>query len=382
MLDGLGLTVHVSPAHDELISIRAPGLHSVDGFVERRSVLARSPTFAAFFTSPHYLPGVEMMLWLLKDDSTIFAIALQYLRQMDCFRTPNLDRYDISDQVYVGAQLYFLAKRLQLSKLEDHAYEILSMIQNSLSTAEIIDLATVIYERKDEKDNRIRGFLQRQVEKNLRALLNDYKWRHLLRHARSTLAADMFELVSTILLEGEANDYPPTLPAPERGSMITLKPDEDLCAVIIRSVRMPELSDLVAARGQRLTGCQVVGRDIVGTDEVGDRCIVPRDYVELTIDDKDDDAKEQLQLPIIHETLPPSRRSHRRPLSFSCASTDPHDVVHGVGSRSKASWLLGMVSSIPESGGSSLGSTTPSRGPVKSVSLGGRSTAWRWGRHN
>ena len=337
--------------------------------------------------SPHYLPGVEIMLWLLKDDSDIFDIALRYLREMDRFRTPNLDRYDISDQVYVGVRLYFLAKRLQLPKLEDHAYEILSMIQNHISTAEIIDLATVIYDRKDEKDNRIRGFLQRQVEKNLRALLNDYKWRRLLREARSTLAAEMFELVSTILLEGEANDYPPALPTPEQYSTVTLEPNEDLCAVIIRTVRMPELNDLVAARGQRLTGCQIVGRDIVGTDEVGDRCIVPRDYVELTLEDlDDDDAKQPLQRPIIDETPPSFRRSHHRPFSFSCATTNPYDVVNGVGSRSKASWLLGMVSTIPEVNDQSLRSTNPSRGtpshgPVKSVSLGGRSTVWRWSRH-
>ncbi|KAH0538691.1 hypothetical protein GP486_008759, partial [Trichoglossum hirsutum] len=106
------------------------------------------------------------------------------------FHTPSLARYNPNDHVYLQIRLYFLAKRLQLPRLEDIAYGMLRAGEHRIGAKEVVDLAEVIYDKDDEEDHRIRLFLNRCVEMNLRALLHVPSWRALLFEARPNLAAD------------------------------------------------------------------------------------------------------------------------------------------------------------------------------------------------
>ena len=311
---------------DELITIRAPGRDALSGFVEQRSVLCRSPTLAEFFESHHYVPGTKMSLWFLRDDALVVYVAIQYLLLGDEFSMPYFMHLPLAERVQVLIRIYFLAKRLCLGDLEDMAHEELLFHEDSLPVCVIPDLARNIYRKTTEKDDRIRGYLQRAVELNIRALLNNHEWRCLLREAHPSLAADMFELVSTILLNGEAAEYPPDLPQQYPEAVPRLRANQTLCAVVIRNYYPSNPFRPSVTRGDQLRDCRV--QDDGGISWEGDHeqsgGWVPRDHVELLIEtDPDLDMETGSHEPLLHDKV-----------EFHGAVTR--------GNRDKASWVLGM----------------------------------------
>ncbi|KAI9766010.1 MAG: hypothetical protein M1840_007017 [Geoglossum simile] len=309
------------PPGDELITLYMSSTTEVSGFVEQRSILARSPTFADFFESPSFTPGMATCIWLGREHPIVVKIALDYLLLHNPtpaptpssfppstgspassstagapssaeatqayddgeFHIPNLARYSQGDHAYLQIRLYFLAKRLRLPRLEDIAYGMLRAGEKRIGAGEVVDLAEVIYDRDEEEDARIRLFLNQCVEKNLRALLNFPAWRALLCRARPALAANMFELISTLLLNGSAPTYPLCLPLPDstRGSTSFSPLGQNVFAVAMRDYYSEDPGDLCLARGEVLTDCWVGSGWIVGTDQNGERGYFPRGWVEM-----------------------------------------------------------------------------------------------------
>ena len=182
--------------------------------IEQRSVLSRSPTLAALFASKHYLEGTDTILWFLNVHSTVLLIAIQYLFFGHEWLVPTLPMYTSNERIYIYVRVYFLAKRLELQELEDRAFFMLTKYKLDIGPEEIIDMAPIIYENPDEKDARIRNYFQGCVQKYLRQLLTLQEWRVILRDTRPSFAADMFELVATLYMDGHASSYPPKLPLP------------------------------------------------------------------------------------------------------------------------------------------------------------------------
>ncbi|KAI9834303.1 MAG: hypothetical protein M1826_004229 [Phylliscum demangeonii] len=271
---------------DDMISVHGLTNSAFSGFFERRSVLARSPVLAAFFRSDHYLAGTKMGLWFMNDSAAVVCCVLQYMAQPSQYQLPTFWRYRISDRVDILIGLYFLAKRLEVFVLEDMVFESLTVVEEAINEPRVItSMAEIIYEHPSEKDSRIRGFLQRRVEQNLRNLLTDDGWRNMMRDTRPSFAADMFDLVATLLLEGEVTDYPPRLPTPTMREPPVLAPGEKLCAVLIRHFYASRHGQLTAYRGERLRDVEVIlNQLVIGTNSVGRRGEVPRDCVELLIE--------------------------------------------------------------------------------------------------
>ncbi|KAI9786486.1 MAG: hypothetical protein M1839_006946 [Geoglossum umbratile] len=310
---------------DELITLYMSSATEISGFVEQRSVLALSPTLADFFDSPSFTPGMATCIWLGREHPIVVKIALYYLLLHNPiatpasssylssaasaasssaanpdysdgeFKTPNLARYSKGDQVYLQVRLYFLAKRLRLPRLEDVAYEMLREGEKKIGAREVVDLAEVIYDKDEEEDSRIRLFLNNAVETNLRALLNLPAWRSLLCTARPTLAANMFELISTILLHGSAPTYPIRLPRPNstRSSANFSLAGKKVLAIAMRHFYSESPGDLCIVRGEVLSDCWVGAEWVVGTDRKGKRGYFPRDWVELIVDEDGEEEVEE-----------------------------------------------------------------------------------------
>ncbi|KAH0537947.1 hypothetical protein FGG08_005397 [Glutinoglossum americanum] len=323
----------LAPPKDELITLYMSTPTEVSGFIEQRSVLARSPTFAEFFNSPFFTPGMATCIWLGREHPLVVKIALYYLLLHNSssdpsttsrssstssttsspdsgrksstapssasdgappathddgeFHTPSLQRYNPKDHIYLQIRLYFLAKRLRLWRLEDIAYDMLRANERRIDAREVVDLAEVIYDKDEEEDARIRLFLNKCVEMNLRALLHLPEWRVLLCEARPSLAADMVELLSTLILSGSAPTYPLTLPPPTpfphtNASYPTFDPlNKNIIAIAMRHYHSTDPSDLNISRGDTLRDCFVGAQWVVGTDRRGGRGYFPRDWVEL-----------------------------------------------------------------------------------------------------
>ncbi|KAI9851147.1 MAG: hypothetical protein M1838_004356 [Thelocarpon superellum] len=339
---------YTGPVPDELITIRAPNDESFAGFVEQRSVLARAPFFRDFFESPHYLPHTRIALWLLDTNATVFGIALEFLLLgRERFEPPALTGLPLAHLVYLKIRLYFLGKRLGLVDLQEIAYDWLAMHDDEVTVREIIDLARVIYEHPEEQDDRMRGFLQKVVEKNLRALLNSAKWRKLMRDLRPGFATDMFELTAALLLEGDAGgEYPPLIPSSTRQDPPAVGPGEQMCAVAIRSFHPERFSELLVYRGDTLRKCEIDEENVTGTDERGLRGTVPRDYVKVYVETSGIATAAAPQ-----DAASPSTSEEYGSLRGTAGPGLHHHRGNGAGAevtlrpghrRNKASWILGM----------------------------------------
>lgn len=223
----------------------------------------------------------------LRDEVSVVRIALRYLYQQDQFRAPALADLTLSEQIYLCIRLYFIAGRLQLPRLQKIAYEMLCKRQHGIMAEEIVDMAAIIYEKPTERAPRIRDFLQHHVQLNLRPLMNLPAWRELLRTMRQSLAADMFDLVATVLLEGEAGQYPPKLPPAVVHSPPELDTNQTMSAYVIQNFTAPFPNNQTVKRGDRLINCRVLGDDVTGDDHNGVRHYLPRDYVHLSTDTDD-----------------------------------------------------------------------------------------------
>jgi hypothetical protein len=320
--------------NDELITLYMSSTTEVSGFVEQRSILALSPTFADFFDSSSFTPGMATCIWLGREHPIVVKIALDYLllhnptpaptirsfpsstnslassstadapSSTDStpayddgeFHVPSFAQYSQRDHAYLQIRLYFLAKRLRLPRLEDIAYGMLRAGEKKIGAREVVDLAEVIYDKDEEEDARVRLFLNQNVEKNLRALLNFPAWRTLLCTARPALAANMFELTATLLLDGSAPTYPLCLPRPIsiRGSTSFSPLGQNVFAVAMRHFYSKDPGDLCLVRGEMLTDCWVGAEWIVGTDQNGERGYFPRDWVELVAKEEAGETNEEV----------------------------------------------------------------------------------------
>lgn len=160
-------------------------------------------------------------------------------------------------------------------------YDELIQLEHDTDVREIVDMAKVIYTQPSPiLDERVRDMFQRRVEKSLRALMNDEEWRRLLRNPASGLAADMFQLVGTLLLEGAATNYPPQLPqAKHPGIPFELGPTEELNAIVVRDYDSNVWDEMFANRGEMLSNCRVEGERVWGMGQQGQAGYVPLDYV-------------------------------------------------------------------------------------------------------
>ncbi|KAI9866205.1 MAG: hypothetical protein M1813_001766 [Trichoglossum hirsutum] len=322
------------PPSDELITLYMSTPNELSGFIEQRSVLALSPTFAEFFSSPYFTPGMATCIWLGREHPLVVKIALYYLllhnptprpssssaassadssaasssnssstapsslsggnlaaeHDDGDFHTPSLAHYNPSDHVYLQIRLYFLAKRLQLTRLEDIAYGMLRAGEHRIGAKEVVDLAEVIYDKDEEEDPRIRLFLNRCVEMNLRALLHLPSWRTLLCEARPSLAANMFDLLSTLILSGSAPTYPLPLPSPTPFPYCNAPSFSPLgtriLAIALRHFQSDSPGDLNISRGETLRDCWIGAQWVVGTNQKGARGYFPRDWVEFVWEDQ------------------------------------------------------------------------------------------------
>lgn len=293
----------------------------------QRSVLTRSLTFAAFFVSQHYFPTANYVLYIRDEESYVVGVALRYLAELTHFVPPSMAELSTGAQVHNIISLYFVAKRLQLPDLEDIAYSMLKQHEGDMRGEVIADLASVIYKKPAmEADCRVRGFLQCQVQQNLRGLLNCNEWRSVMRTASPELAADLFEFISTILLEGEADQgYPPKLAPAGRNMPMPEHDDETICAVVCRKFPPIGNDDQACRRGERLAPCSVYDHEVLGMDSEGRYRLVPRDYVQLDIERKPQ---------VTNDEVKPRRTLLGR------KHTPKGDSIAD-GSRRKAFWSLG-----------------------------------------
>lgn len=278
---------------------------------------------------------------MLRDHAVVVDTALQYLNHLDNFETPNWNGLSVTKQVYFKIRLYFFAKRLRVPKLEAIAYEMLIKHESAVGVAEIIDLALVIYEKPSEEDHRIRRFLQRLVELNLRALINSDDWRRLLRDQRPDLAADMFQLVATVHLEGKAVGYPPALPSPYFMSATgQLGPNQKLGAYAMRDWEAAGPDQLSVCALDYLHDCEIVDQYIIGTNEKGKRGMVHRDFIRPVIEVAE--PGEEWPFTPAEEYDPVVAEDE----SDDDDEEDANHLYHGgstvSGRRDKASWILGM----------------------------------------
>jgi len=134
---------------DDMLSIRCPGAE--DGgnatFHMKRSVLMRSPTFAKFFNSEHYLPNCDMLIAFVNDPATCFEIAKRYLEDGPDNFNRNTLRVYISlrsgngDRIVVLVRLHRLAKNMGLFGLMTMAHAVLTENERFL-TPGIINVVT------------------------------------------------------------------------------------------------------------------------------------------------------------------------------------------------------------------------------------------------
>ncbi|KAI9837133.1 MAG: hypothetical protein M1837_003129 [Sclerophora amabilis] len=269
-----------APVQEELVTIRARSVEGYTGFVEQRSLLCRSPTFAAFFSSHHHYPGCRPHIWLVDEPACVFELALRYLLFTDKYVPPTMDGYTMPEQLFLQIRLYFLAKRLQLPPLEEIAFAMLQLREAHIGPQDVVNLARVIYKYPSEKDSRARDFLRRQVEKNLRVLLHTSEWLSLLRQARSSLAADMFELVSASLVNGDAVGNPAKLL-----SGINKPPkvheNPELCDQVMCPIGPTKDDGNQVSQVETIRNCIPAGNEVPVSNDRHDHGYTTRDYVDL-----------------------------------------------------------------------------------------------------
>lgn len=257
-----------------------PSQHGISGYVEQKSVLSRSPVLAEYFNSRHFAPQARMTLWFVVEHSRVFSIALNFLLHQEDFVPPSLINHSTEWQIWIKIKLYFLAKRLRVPGLENAAWQMLQVHADKMTAPDITSCARIIYSKLGERDERIRGFLQRHVERNMRELICSASWRELLREFRASLAADMYELATTLLLEGKASPYPPVLPQTRSSEE---KPEEvkdnELSAVVIRDYSPIHVGDLPLSRGEFLQIIELEANWAHGVNGKGERGYFLRDYV-------------------------------------------------------------------------------------------------------
>lgn len=302
-----------------------------------------------------------MSLWFLNEDSVAVFLALRYLLLGDNFVIPESRDCPVPDRIVTLMRLYFLAKRMQLPGLEDITYAVLVRSEPHIEASDVVDFADIIYEKPTEKDDRIRSLLQRLVQKHLRALLNDCYFRALLRESRPNLSADLFELVSTILLDGEAGDYPLRMPLPVHQALPELGPEHRFSAIFLRKFEATQAGQLTGYRGDMLWNCDVDAGTVTGTDSLGRRGQVPRDYVEVVRCDVEDAYLSSEEHSSHHENDDDGDGDDADEDDEDDNNNDDSRNVPVTGKRDKASWVLGMdtitdvfdVNCTPSSSGSS-----------------------------
>ncbi|KAI9799769.1 MAG: hypothetical protein M1833_003888 [Piccolia ochrophora] len=297
-----------------------------------------------------------MALWFFSEHAVVIYLVLRYLLHGNEFRTPSFGLFCVSDQIYIQIRLYFLAKYLQLPDLEDIAFDMLLLSEGSFAPPDVIDLARLSYGEACKKDTRIRTFLARRVERNLRALLCIPAWGKLLRSASSSLAADMFELVSVVQLQGEAGGYPIRLPLVAPTVPTVTGPWQELCAVAVRNFYPSACGEILLLRGEKLHDCRIIGNSVFGVNNNGVRGRVERDFVELILeveqeeesdttelnDDDDDDSSEEAVPYDVDEILGADDDvddTDEELYNLELSKVKKHQSPQ---TRDKASWILGL----------------------------------------
>ena len=176
------------PISDDTILIKCPNLRDGTGrtFSVPRSILSRSPTFAAFFRSANYLHGSRTLLTFMSDPAACFEIVQQYLTEGPAvytrvrLRVFVTIRYKLLDRLLVLIRLHALAHKLALPELESWAYDTIVELDRYVKPENCITLAGLVFASKAGFQPNIKSWCLGHIAKSFYLLRDNKEWRDLL----------------------------------------------------------------------------------------------------------------------------------------------------------------------------------------------------------
>ena len=190
-----------------MITVMCPDKSDGTGrtFEVRRSSLSRSPTFAKFFKSSHYLEDCDMQITFISDPAGCFEIVQSYLDEgPDAFSKTRLRvfvtmNYRIVDRFVLLVRLHLLAKKLALPVLMDMAYDVILQTERLMTPSFCITLARVVFSKNVRFDNVLKDWVLKHIGYHFLALKDIEVWKDILKGHESELNGRWSKLVEANL---------------------------------------------------------------------------------------------------------------------------------------------------------------------------------------
>ncbi|KAL9577231.1 MAG: hypothetical protein Q9212_006497 [Teloschistes hypoglaucus] len=169
---------------DDVVILKCPDREDGTGrhFLFKRSVLRRSPVFAEFFNSPHYLHGCNMLLTFMVDPAVCFDIMYKYLNdgadmyEQTILRVQLTMRYQLVDRLIILVRLYALAQKMRLPILTAMALGILNDPDTHISASECVTISSLVFAPLGGFDHVLRDWCFEHVKDNYDDLKPSFLW--------------------------------------------------------------------------------------------------------------------------------------------------------------------------------------------------------------
>ncbi|KAL9101828.1 MAG: hypothetical protein Q9163_002953 [Psora crenata] len=185
----------INPANEhenDTLTIRCPDGEQPRAriFKIRRQTLARSPTFAKFFSSAYYLPNSDMLVSFMNDPAAVFDIVKRYLEQgpelfdSTRLRVHVLRRYKALERTVVLIRLCRMADNMGLWYLHQMALKILVDENCSITAPMLPTIASLIFASEANYCHHLREWCLLQASHHFATLKDTGDW------ARSLATSD------------------------------------------------------------------------------------------------------------------------------------------------------------------------------------------------
>ena len=190
---------------DDIIEVVCPDLSNGTGrlFQVKRSTLSRSPTFAEFFKSSHYLEGSNTRITFMIDPAACFHVVHCYLIEgPDKYSKIRLRvhismSYRIANRFVVLVRLHLLATKLDLPGLADMAYESIIETDRFVDPLCCITVAKFIFAKNAGYDQLLKDWCYKQIGYHFAVLRRILEWIDAMASLDQELSDHWTKLVET-----------------------------------------------------------------------------------------------------------------------------------------------------------------------------------------
>ncbi|KAI4244568.1 MAG: hypothetical protein LQ352_006772 [Teloschistes flavicans] len=202
---------------DDVIVVKCPDREDGTGrhFLFNRSVLKRSPIFAQFFESPHYLHGCNMLLTFMVDPAVCIDIMYRYLEDGgDIYEQPVLRvqltmRYKLVDRLIILVRLYALAQKMRLPILTAMTFGILNDPNMHINAPDCVTIASLVFAPTAGFDATIRNWCFEHVKECYAELKPSFLWHETMWKTETELPRRWSQFMEEMDARLHASTSPP-----------------------------------------------------------------------------------------------------------------------------------------------------------------------------